>query len=98
MVVRGLWSRNRWINWRIRLKRLDRTTLFIFLLATALVLAPAARAQQEATPIAKARANAESFLNRMVRVLVAPTASGASQTGFGFIIGEHATATGGPGF
>jgi hypothetical protein len=97
MVARGLWSRNRWINWRIRLKRLDRTTLFIFLLATALVLAPAARAQQEATPIAKARANAESFLNRMVRVLVTPT-SGESQTGFGFILGERATATGGPGF
>ena len=81
--------------WRIRLRGFS-AAFFIFLLA--LALAPAAGAQQEATPIARARANAESFLNRMVRVLVAPTASGASQTGFGFIIGEHATATGGPGF
>ena len=84
------------VIWGIRLRRLDKTTFFIFLLATALVLAPAARAEQEATPIARARTNAESFLNRMVRVLVAPT-SGASQTGFGFIVGENATATGEPG-
>jgi hypothetical protein len=76
----------------------NKTAFFIFLLAMALALAPAARAQEEAPPIARARANAEPFLNRMVRVVVDPTAGGASQTGFGFIVGERATATAAPGF
>ena len=76
---------------------LDRTVFFLFLLASALAVAPASHAQQGMPPIARARANAQSFLNRMVQVAVAPTAS-AAVTGFGFIVGERVTAKGEPGF
>lgn len=82
----------------LRRSRSVQTAFFVFLLATALTLAPAAHAQQGVPPIARARANAQSFLSRMVQLAAAPTASEAVQTGFGFIVGERVTAKGEPGF
>lgn len=68
------------------------------LLAAALLPASPARAQQGPSPAAAAQQHAQAFLDRMVQVSGRSIGSGATASGFGFIVGERATAKGEPGF
>jgi len=57
-----------------------------------------AHAQQAGSPAAAAREQERLFLDRMVQIVARQSANAAPVAGFGFIVGEHATAKGEPGF
>jgi hypothetical protein len=57
-----------------------------------------AHAQQGSSPVVAAREQAQLFIDRMVQIVARPSANGPPIGGFGFIVGEHPTAKGEPGY